>query len=247
MLIDSADYKYTDKGKRTLYRLLPLINSPLVRLQKIKRLNHQHVSPLTETSFFRDFYPFEALKKVVLPQLLKKRRSSQTLNIWSAACSSGQEPYSIALLLRQYFPIFSTWKLRLIASDISEEMLSRARAACYSQLEVNRGLPPIFLKRYFHPVGEEWQLNDDIRAMVEFQQIDLTDEWLPLPSMDIIFMRNVLIYFDVPTKKAILEKVGRVLQPDGYLFLGIAETAVAFDNSFEAVKVDKAVCYRLRR
>ncbi|HIK27952.1 MAG: methyltransferase domain-containing protein [Oscillatoriaceae bacterium SKW80] len=259
MLIDlSAGYKYIDKRKRALSRLLPLTKQAgvdsvgeLVTLQKIKPFNHLHVSeqealPLTETSFFRDIYPFEALKKVVLPLLLKKRRSSQTLNIWCAACSSGQEPYSIALLLRQYFPIFSTWKLRLIASDISEEMLSRARAARYSQLEVSRGLPPTFLKRYFHPVGEEWQLNDDIREMVEFQQIDLTDEWLPLPSMDIIFMRNVLIYFDVPTKKAILEKVRGVLQPDGYLFLGIAETTVALDSLFKMVKFDKAVCYRLR-
>ncbi len=272
MSLESADYNYirqlvrdraamemeADKGKRAQSRLLPIaqqvgVNSvgELVALLKNQPFNHLHVRVveallLTETSFFRDVYPFEALKKVVLPLLLKKRRAERSLNIWCAACSSGQEPYSIALLLRQYFPIFSTWKLRFIASDISGEMLSRASSARYSPLEVSRGLPPAFLKRYFQPVGHEWQLNDDIRQMVEFQQIDLADEWPPLPSMDVIFMRNVLIYFDIPTKKAILEKVGRVLQPDGYLFLGVAETTVALDSSFEPVKFDKAACYRLR-
>ncbi len=201
----------------------------------------------TETSFFRDTHPFEALQTFVLPLLLKKRSGNRTLNLWCAACSSGQEPYSIALLLHQYFPVFTGPTVHFLASDISPEMLSRARFGRYSQHEVSRGLPPALLRRYFQQQDSEWQIQEDIRRTIDFRQIDLAGEWPPLPAMDIIFMRNVLIYFDIPTRKAILTKVGQVLSPDGYLFLGAGETAVALDDIFKPVRLDKTVCYKLRQ
>lgn len=200
----------------------------------------------TETSFFRDIHPFEALQTFVLPLLLKKRSANRTLNLWCAACSSGQEPYSIALLLRQHFPIFTGPTVHFLASDISPEMLSRARVGRYTQHEVSRGLPPALLRRYFQQLDSEWQIQEDIRRTIDFRQIDLAGEWPPLPPMDIIFMRNVLIYFDIETRKAILTKVREVLSPDGYLFLGAGETAVTLDDIFKPVRFDKTVCYKSR-
>ncbi len=198
-----------------------------------------------ETTFFRDVYPFEALIDFILPLLIERRKGDQSLNIWSAACSSGQEPYSIAMLIREHFPMLTSWNLRLIGSDFSSKILARARNGRYNQLEVNRGLPETLRNKYFEPQNNDWLLKEDIRQMVEFHQLNLIQSWSSLPPMDIIFMRNVLIYFDTQTKKAILGKVRQVLKPDGYLFLGGGETTINLDDSFERVQFNKSVCYKL--
>jgi chemotaxis protein methyltransferase CheR len=200
-----------------------------------------------ETTFFRDVRPFDSLRKAVLPELLARRTSDRTLNLWCAATAAGQEPYSVAMMLREDFPYTVGWNVRFIASDISRELLQRAREGRYSQLEVNRGLPAAMLIKYFRKSGSEWQIHPGIRSMVEFQEINLAKPWPVLPSMDIILMRNVLIYFDTQTKKVILERARRLLKPDGYLFLGGSETTVGLDESFEPLSTDRASCFRLRK
>jgi chemotaxis protein methyltransferase CheR len=199
-----------------------------------------------ETFFFRDVLPFEILKTSIVPELLNKRKADRTLKIWCAACSSGQEPYSIMMLLREYFPELANWKVRLIASDISTAMLDRAISGIYAQQEVSRGLPTAFLHKYFQHCSPKWQIKKEIRQSIDFRQINLTENFGMMSQMDIIFLRNVLIYFDIQTKQSILAKVRRVLRPDGYLFLGGGETTVNLDNAFELVPFDKGVCYKLR-
>lgn len=199
-----------------------------------------------ETSFFRDLHPFEVLKNVVLPDLLNKRSGDRTLHLWCAASSSGQEPYTVAMLMREHFSQLSNWAVNFVATDISQEMLTRARAGRYSQLEVGRGLPSSLLVKYFERHGSEWQIREDIRRMIEFRQLNLANPWPTLPMMDIIFMRNVLIYFDLAMKKTILGKVRRLLRPDGYLLLGAAETTLNLDEGFERLQFEKAGCYRVR-
>ena len=215
--------------------------------QPFSSLHQQAIEALmtNETFFFRDLYPFELLQNLVLPEFLKQRAVERTLNIWCAACSSGQEPYSVAMIIREHFPMLANWKLQLIASDVSGEILARARQGLYNQLEVKRGLPEALRKKYFQKQGNEWQIKQDIRSMIEFRQLNLIESWLLLPTIDIIFMRNVLIYFDLETKKTILGKVRRLLKPDGYLFLGGGETTINLDNAFERVQLNKGVCYRL--
>ncbi len=199
-----------------------------------------------ETSFFRDLYPFEAMRETLLPEILAKRETGRTLNIWSAAVASGQEAYSIAMLLLESFPQLAGWRVRLIASDISETMLARARAGVFSQIEVNRGLPARLMLKYFDRAGAEWSIHPQVRQMVEFQKINLAAPWPALPPADFIFMRNVLLYFSLETRKAILTRVGRTLRSDGYLFLGGGETTLITDRSYESIRVGKSVCYRAR-
>ena len=199
-----------------------------------------------ETSFFRDGHPFEILKSMILPNLLAKRSPSQNLTIWCAACSSGQEPFSVAMLAREHFPDLARGRLRTIATDLSEPILARAREGLYTQTEINRGLPPALLARYFDKQGSCWRLKLEIRRMVDFQRSNLAEEWPNLPSPDIIFMRNVLIYFDQETKKSILSKVRKTLKSDGYLILGSSETTLNLDPTFESISMGKTVCYQLR-
>jgi chemotaxis protein methyltransferase CheR len=199
----------------------------------------------TETSFFRDVYPFEALKNAILPELIERRKKERSLNIWCAACSSGQEPYSIVMLVREHFPTLLNWNLRLIASDFSGQILARARQGRYTRLEINRGLSESLRDKYFQQQENQWQIAPNIRQMVEFRQINLIDSWSSLPPIDIIFLRNVLIYFDTETKKSILAKVRSLLKPDGYLFLGGGETTLNLDDAFARVQIEKSVCHRL--
>ena len=199
-----------------------------------------------ETSFSRDLYPFEALRDVLLPEIIAKREATRLLHIWCAAAASGQEAYSIAMLLLEHFPQLAGWKVRLIASDVSETMLGRARAGVFNQIEVNRGLPARLMLKYFECAGSEWKIHPRVRQMVEFQHINLAGPWPSLPPMDFIFMRNVLLYFSLETRKSILANVGRTLKPDGYVFLGGGETTLITDRSFESVRTGKAVCYRIR-
>jgi chemotaxis protein methyltransferase CheR len=200
-----------------------------------------------ETSFFRDIYPFKTLKDIVLPELLESRANKKKLNVWCAASSSGQEPYSIAMLIRQYFATLLDWKMTIIASDISEKMLDRCRSGKFSQFEVNRGLPASYLVKYFEKNGATWSIKKQFLKMIHFQQINLSKELPHLPKMDIIFMRNVLIYFDIETKKKIFKQLRSILQPDGFLFLGAAESTINLDSSFERMDYKYSGCYRLKR
>jgi chemotaxis protein methyltransferase CheR len=199
----------------------------------------------TETSFFRDHFPFEALRQEVLPELIADRRTTtRSIVIWSAGCSSGQEPYSIAMMIRESFPELVTWNLRLLASDVSDGVLDRSRQGTYSQVEVNRGLPASFLVKYFSQRGTSWRLKDDIRSMVAFFRHNLVREAPALPPIDILCMRNVLIYFDLETKRRVLDRALRQLRPGGLLMLGTAETTLNLDDRFERLRIGRAVFYR---
>jgi chemotaxis protein methyltransferase CheR len=200
-----------------------------------------------ETSFFRDHHPFTALKNSVLPELLARRAMSKSLTIWCGASSAGQEPYTIAMTLHDSIPQLSDWKLTFIATDLSAEMIQRSRAGKYNQIEVNRGLPATMLVKYFEKNGLEWQIKEPLRKMIDFREMNLTVPWPNMPLMDIIFMRNVLIYFDSNTKRDILGRARQLLKPDGYLFLGCAETTMSLDEGFERMQVEKSGCYRIRR
>jgi chemotaxis protein methyltransferase CheR len=200
----------------------------------------------TETSFFRDLHPFVELRDTILPEIIASRRaSSRSLSIWSAACSSGQEPHSIAMILRDRFAEVEGWSLQLLASDISRRMIDRAQAGIYTQIEVNRGLPAPYLVRFFSQEEDRWHLQREVRGMFRFFRQNLADEWAMLPPVDILLMRNVLIYFDVETRRKVLSRVRRLLRPGGYLLLGSAETTLNLDDLFVRVPLGRAVFYRI--
>ena len=197
-----------------------------------------------ETSWFRDREPFTALTDVIVPELVKARAGARKIRVWSAASSSGQEAYSLAITLQEALP--AGWSYEILGSDISSEMINRAQSAEYSQVEVNRGLPAPQLIQYFERDGAHWRVTAPLRRNVSFRLLNLTG---PLPSMqpfDVIFLRNVLIYFDVATKKAVLRNVARLLRPDGWLFLGAAETTIGIDDNYERVAAGRTSAYRLR-
>lgn len=198
-----------------------------------------------ETTFFRDVYPFEALRTHVLPEVLAARAATRTLRIWSAASSSGQEPYSIAMTLREHFPELATWRVKILATDLSEGVLARARAGRYRQLEVNRGLPAPMLVKYFTRDGNDWCVHQTLRDMVEFSAFNLVTEMGRYPQVDIVFVRNVLFYFDLPTKQAVLRRVAELLPRDGVLFLGGTETTT-LDDVYERVTAGRSMFYRPR-
>jgi chemotaxis protein methyltransferase CheR len=217
-----------------------------LRSQPANGLHSKVVEAMTtnETSFFRDLHPFEALKTEILPTLRKTRASSRRLRIWSAACSAGQEAYTIAMVLREHFPDLLSWDVKIVGTDLASAMVTRAKEGKFSQLEVNRGLPAAFLVKYFDRKGVDWQIKQSLRDMFDVRSMNLIDPWPAMPSFDVVFLRNVLIYFDVPTKQLILSRVRQILAPDGYLFLGGAETTLKVDDSFNRVQVEKAVYYR---
>lgn len=198
-----------------------------------------------ETSFFRDVAPFECLKKNLLPKVLEKRQTSRSLTIWCAACSTGQEPYSISMLLHEHFPNLTDWNVRIFGTDISDQVLERARSGRYRQLEVNRGLPATMLIKYFTRSGTQWEVVEHVRKRVEFSNLNLIGEWKLSRRPDIVFLRNVLIYFDVPTKRKILERVAREMIRDGGLFLGASETTLNVDPQWTRVGCDKAGYYQV--
>jgi chemotaxis protein methyltransferase CheR len=198
-----------------------------------------------ETSFFRDTRPFELLRDKIIPELMQARRRQRSLSIWSAACASGQEPYSIAMLIKDHFPELLSWDLTILASDLSQAMISRSCEGRYSQLEVNRGLPARMLIKYFNEDGMDWQISKEIRNMIEWRQVNLCEAWMNIKNMDVVFLRNVLIYLHMSAKKEILARMRKVLRPDGFLFLGTAETTLNLDRSLQPVYLNQSVCYRL--
>jgi chemotaxis protein methyltransferase CheR len=247
-----------EPGKEYLVeaRLAPLVRE--LGLESIgalvERLRQPAAGPLAErvteamttneTSFFRDVAPFQALRTSVLPSVIEAREARRSLRIWCAASSSGQEPYSIAMTIHDAFPQLQSWNVQIVATDLSPAMVERGRSGLYKALEVNRGLPAPMLIKYFTKVGVDYQLNPEIRSMVEFSELNLIGAWPALPSFDIVFLRNVLIYFDVDTKRTIFGRVKRLLAPDGFLFLGAAETTMNIDDGFERLPIERAGCYR---
>ena len=188
-----------------------------------------------ESLFFRDLKPFDQLRDIVLPKLLEARAATKRIRIWSAACSSGQEPYSIAMLIEEQKAKFAGWKIEITATDISNEMLEKARTGIYSQFEVQRGLPITMLVKYFTQQGERWQINQDLRSKVQFKEFNLLQHPKMLGKFDIVFCRNVLIYFDQQTKAQVLGGIADVLEPDGAMYLGGAETVLGISDRFEPV------------
>lgn len=202
---------------------------------------------INETSFFRDVHPFETLRQDIIPTLIKSRASTRTIRIWCAAASTGQEPYSIALTIREHFPELATWNVSILATDINQTVLDRAKSGTFKQLEVNRGLPAPMLVKHFERAGVDWRLKESVRDLVTFQKMNLLDRWPIMSGVDVVFIRNVLIYFDVATKRDILKRIRtQLLKSDGLLILGGAETTMNIDDGFESVRVKNTLYYRIR-
>ncbi len=198
-----------------------------------------------ETLFFRDVKPFEALKGEILPPLIAARQAQRQLTIWSAACSSGQEVFSVAMLLRENFPDVVSWPVKLYATDLSAQIVEKAQQGKFQQLEVNRGLPATMLVKYFERDGVDWKVKEDIRKMVRFEQLNLLHPWPIDLRPDIVLLRNVLIYFNVATKKDILTRVRQIIRPDGVLMLGSAETTIGVDEGWERAPSAYSPWYRV--
>ena len=244
-----------EPGKEYLVenRLAPLIRQENLaglgdlfeQARKNSKLLTQVIDAITtnETMFFRDTHPFTTLKKVVLPDLIEKRKDKKVLNIWSAASSSGQEAYSIAISIKEAYPYLSDWKFRILCTDISNAMLERVKQGSFSQLEVNRGMPASMLIKYFKQNGTQWVANNELRAWMDVRYLNLADAWGYIEAMDVVFIRNVLIYFDSKMREQILTRISKVIARDGYLFLGATETILGVEADFEARTNDKTIMY----
>jgi chemotaxis protein methyltransferase CheR len=186
-----------------------------------------------ESFFFRDGKPFDIFRDKVLPELIAKRAGTKTLRIWCAAASTGQEPYSLAMILKDKAAALAGWRIQIVGTDISRKALDRAKAGIYSQFEVQRGLPVQMLVKYFEKQGDVWQVKPDIRSMIDYRSFNLLHDLKALGQFDVVFCRNVLIYFDLPTKERVLEGISKVMTADGSLFLGGAETVFGVSNLFK--------------
>jgi len=235
----SADKQYLIES-----RLLPLSRkcglagiSDLV--QKMKGGSASHIAQVVEamttneTFFFRDKVPFDHFRDSIMPEMLKVRAARKSIRIWCAAGSTGQEPYSLAMSLKEMSAATAGWRFEIIATDLSQEVLEKSKAGIYSQFEVQRGLPIQMLVKYFKQMGELWQINADIRAMVQHRQLNLLHDFSALGVFDVIFCRNVLIYFDQDTKINIFNRLAKSMEPDGFLVLGAAETVVGLTDTFK--------------
>ncbi|HEU5275470.1 MAG TPA: protein-glutamate O-methyltransferase CheR [Xanthobacteraceae bacterium] len=239
-LVLSADKQYLVES-----RLLPIARRVSVRnlsdlVAKLKTPGSESlivevVEAMTtnESFFFRDKIPFDHFREFMLPSLLKARASQHRIRVWCAAASTGQEPYSLAMLLKEMGAPLAGWRTEIVATDLSNEVLEKARAGLYSQFEVQRGLPIQLLMKYFTQSGDTWQISPEIRAMVQFRPLNLLSDFNQLGTFDVVFCRNVLIYFDQPTKIGVLERLARITEPDGYLVLGAAETVVGLTECFK--------------
>jgi chemotaxis protein methyltransferase CheR len=234
----SSDKQYLVESRLIpLARRVGLAGIPEL-VQKIRSgsetLTSEVVEAMTtnETFFFRDKIPFEHLRETVFPALTQARASRRSLRIWCAASSTGQEPYSIAMCVKE-FAALSGWRVEIVATDLSQGVLEKSRAGIFSQFEVQRGLPIQMLVKHFTQVGELWQLSADIRAMVQHRQLNLLQDFSHLGMFDLIFCRNVLIYFDQDTKVSIFDRLARVIEPDGVLALGAAESVVGISDAFK--------------
>jgi len=246
----SADKQYLVES-----RLLPLsrragLSGTGELVEKVKggsaSLTTQVVEAMTtnETFFFRDKIPFDHFRLSIMPEMLRTRASRKGIRIWCAAASTGQEPYSLAICLKEMGDALTGWRVEIIATDLSEEVLEKSRAGLYSQFEIQRGLPIQMLVKYFTQRGELWQINADLRAMVQHRQLNLLHDFSQLCLFDVIFCRNVLIYFDQDTKIGIFERLAKAAEPDGFVVLGATETVVGLTDVFKACPERRSL-YRL--
>jgi chemotaxis protein methyltransferase CheR len=246
----SADKQYLVES-----RLLPLsrragLSGTGELVEKVKggsaSLTTQVVEAMTtnETFFFRDKIPFDHFRLSIMPEMLRTRASRKGIRIWCAAASTGQEPYSLAICLKEMGDALTGWRVEIIATDLSEEVLEKSRAGLYSQFEIQRGLPIQMLVKYFTQRGELWQINADLRAMVQHRQLNLLHDFSQLGLFDVIFCRNVLIYFDQDTKIGIFERLAKAAEPDGFVVLGATGTVVGLTDVFKACPERRAL-YRL--
>ena len=216
---------------------LPGITELVVKMKAgfAEALTAEVVEAMTtnETFFFRDKVPFDHLKDTMLPALLQARAARRSLRIWCAASSTGQEPYSIAMCLKGLGAAIAGWRIDIVATDLSQGVLEKSRAGIFSQFEVQRGLPIQLLVKHFTQIGDMWQLNADIRSMVQHRQLNLLQDFGHLGTFDIVFCRNVLIYFDQDTKAGIFERLSRVVESDGFMVLGAAESVVGISDAFK--------------
>lgn len=243
-----------EQGKEYLVeaRLLPLareagdsdVDVYVSRLMSDAAERRKAIDALTinETSWFRDNAPYQAFTEVLLPRAIAANQATRRISIWSAACSSGQEAYSLSMLLDQHLPL--GWTAEILATDVSTAMLERVKAGRYSQVEMNRGLPATHLVRYFSRVGSEWEVSADLRRIVTTQHLNLATTFPPLPTFDIVFLRNVLIYFDLDTKRDILRRVHARVAPHGSLLLGSSETTLDLTDSWEREAVGRVQVHR---
>jgi chemotaxis protein methyltransferase CheR len=219
--------------RRNLNSLDELLRA--LRCRRDEQLIRDVVEAMTtnESSFFREKRSFDAFREVILPHWIASHRSRRSVRIWCAACSSGQEPYSLAILLREESSRLGGLGFEILATDVNSQMLQRARAGRYSELEMRRGMPADLLSRYFAKTGEGWEIAAEIRSMVRFREHNLLDDLRSLGSFEVVFCRNVLIYFDQPTKQKVIQAITALLVADGVLFLGGAETLVGIDHSLQ--------------
>ena len=238
MLGDDKDYLVEARlmpvarraGSRSLAELVRRLRAPEGEALIVEVVEAMMIN---ESFFFRDRLPFDRLRDTVLPALIAARVESRRLRIWSAASSTGQEPYSLAMLVKEFAPRLAGWAVEIAASDISNEVTEKARTGLYTQFEVQRGLPIHLLMTHFERGDDRWRIAADLREMVRFQQQNLLEDFSALGRFDVVFLRNVLIYFDQATKADVLKRVAGVLAPDGYLLLGAAETVVGVSDHFQ--------------
>ena len=238
-----VESRLTSLARKTDYDGLSALITAL-RSGKDATLSGKVVEAMTtnETSFFRDSHPFETLCKDVLPNLA--RSHNDTINIWCAACSTGQEPYTIAMAIHENCPALVS-RIAIHATDISGEVVAKAAAGRYNRLEVNRGLPVQLLAKYFVQQGLSWEVSPKLRDMVTFSELNLIRDWRGLPNMDVIFLRNVLIYFDPKVKAQILQGTSKILKPGGCLFLGLSETTLNLNTDYQRVTTDHSHFYKI--
>jgi len=220
------------KGMKTLEELIAAM-----RMGRDFTLLNEVTEAMTinESFFFRDIKPFDLLRDEVMPKLIESRATKKSLRIWCAACSSGQEPYSIAMVLKEMAPRMPGWRTEIVGTDISSEMVNKAKAGLYSQFEVQRGLPIQMLVKYFKKEGDLWQIDAGLRAMVRYREFNLLEDVKSLGQFDVVYCRNVLIYFDAETKGQILGRIRSIMPDDGVLFLGGAETVLGISDAFKPI------------
>mgnify|MGYP001318782118 CR=1 FL=1 len=216
-----------------------------LRRASSRRLQQDVIEAMTtnETSFFRDSRPFSFLRDQVLPTMLRRRKESRRLRIWSAACSTGQELYSLAMMIDREFPAYQGWDVQLIGTDIDEKVVKRASSGIFSAVEVRRGLPEEYRATYFSQEFGRWQIHERLREKTRFFQLNLTDSWKAVGEVDLLFMRNVLIYFDLEVKRQLLARAHDSLARDGFIFLGNAETPHSLEPRLVPVRGDLSSCY----
>ncbi len=232
VLDPSRDYLFETRLSRLLRNqglthIEELIQLLQIRKNPVLEKAVAEAMTINETSFFRDGRPFELMRTELLPRLIEARKNQRSLRFWSAASSSGQEAYSIAMLLRENFPLLNGWRIKIEGTDLCSEVVQRAQTGTYHRIEMNRGLPARHIVRYFDHVGEDWMVKKEIREMCNFRIANLCIPPLPFnEQFDFIFLRNVMIYFSMETRKTLLQGIHKLLAPDGVLFLGASEQPV---------------------